>query len=281
MEGKTSDKYVFRAEAGAGVYSMVPRLLKTGIRMVGKTLGCGRMVCLTFVVTLVFTGHYIAGRFAFNNALRFAPPDWLTRDPDSCRPSTNIAFLKTHKCASSAVQNILFRYGYAHGLRFALPDYGNYFGGAVTFDADMVRLTPWYKLGVNIFAIHTKWDHEQVKSVMPNDTVYFSIVREPSELFESLYTYAEFEKFYKKSLEEFVESEDVDGDRFENICGIIKWPGISVCRGEAIKDLDAVQRMVVPCDPRESKLDLALGISASDIRVRDMSELCITCLLIK
>ncbi|XP_037781245.1 galactose-3-O-sulfotransferase 4-like isoform X1 [Penaeus monodon] len=250
MEGKTSDKYqVFRAEAEPGAYSMMPRLLKTGIRMVGKTVGCGRMACFTFVVALVFAGHYIAGgRFTFNSALRFAPPDWLTRDPDSCRPSTNVAFLKTHKCASSAVQNILFRYGYAHGLRFALPDYGNYFGGPVAFDADMVRLTPWYGLGVNIFAIHTKWDFEQVKSVMPNDTVYISIIREPSELFESLYTYAEFEKFYKKTLEEFVESEDVDGTRYRKYLWYNQMAWDFGLPAEAMKDLDAVQRLVDMAD---------------------------------
>ncbi|ROT67947.1 Galactosylceramide sulfotransferase, partial [Penaeus vannamei] len=178
----------------------------------------------------------------------FAPPDWLTRDPDACRPSANIAFLKTHKCASSAVQNILFRYGYAHGLQFALPDHGNYFGGAVSFKADMLRLTPWYKLGVNIFAIHTKWDYEQVKSVMPNDTVYISIVREPTELFESLYTYVKFENFYKKTLEEFVASEDADGERYQKYLWYNQMAWDFGLPAEAMTDLDAVQQLVDAAD---------------------------------
>nr|XP_027224669.1 galactosylceramide sulfotransferase-like [Penaeus vannamei] len=227
---------------------MVPRLLKTGVRMLGKALGCGRLTCCAFVVTLVLTGHYIAGRFTFNHSLSFAPPDWLTRDPDACRPSANIAFLKTHKCASSAVQNILFRYGYAHGLQFALPDHGNYFGGAVSFKADMLRLTPWYKLGVNIFAIHTKWDYEQVKSVMPNDTVYISIVREPTELFESLYTYVKFENFYKKTLEEFVASEDADGERYQKYLWYNQMAWDFGLPAEAMTDLDAVQQLVDAAD---------------------------------
>ena len=46
----------------------------------------------------------------------------------SCEKKTNIAFLKTHKCASSSVQNILMRFGLKNQLNFALPSAGNYVG---------------------------------------------------------------------------------------------------------------------------------------------------------
>ena len=41
---------------------------------------------------------------------------------------TKIAFLKTHKCASSSVQNMLMRFGLEHELNFVLPSAGNYLG---------------------------------------------------------------------------------------------------------------------------------------------------------
>ncbi|XP_068227593.1 galactosylceramide sulfotransferase-like isoform X2 [Palaemon carinicauda] len=116
---------------------------------------------------------------------------------ETCSAVTNIAFLKTHKCASSAIQNILFRYGFQHNLLFALPKTGNYFGIGTPFHDSMVRDTPWFKLGLNIFAIHTKWNQEKVMNVMPKDSVYITIVREPTALFESLYTFLKMTKVKK------------------------------------------------------------------------------------
>ncbi|KAM9794001.1 galactosylceramide sulfotransferase isoform 2-T2 [Syngnathus typhle] len=46
---------------------------------------------------------------------------------DTCSPSVNIMFLKTHKTASSTLLNILFRFGEKHKLKFAFPDGRNDF----------------------------------------------------------------------------------------------------------------------------------------------------------
>ncbi|KAG0723106.1 Galactosylceramide sulfotransferase [Chionoecetes opilio] len=95
-------------------------------------------------------------------------PRWM--EVNSCSPRTNIAFLKTHKCASSAVQNILLRYGDKHDLNFALPDRGNYFGiGGFSFNAGMMLSSPLNKLTPNIFAIHTKWDHAETSTGLTID----------------------------------------------------------------------------------------------------------------
>ncbi|KAL1476719.1 hypothetical protein MTO96_036301, partial [Rhipicephalus appendiculatus] len=40
---------------------------------------------------------------------------------EPCAPRKNVVFLKTHKCASSTVMNILLRYGTEHGLNYVLP----------------------------------------------------------------------------------------------------------------------------------------------------------------
>ena len=51
---------------------------------------------------------------------------WTTRR--TCLPQRKIAFAKTHKTASSTVQNVLLRYGLANGLEFLLPPVHNYLG---------------------------------------------------------------------------------------------------------------------------------------------------------
>ena len=49
-------------------------------------------------------------------------PKYLFEDEKlDCNPSTDIFFMKTHKTASSTIQNILFRYGLRYGLRIGMP----------------------------------------------------------------------------------------------------------------------------------------------------------------
>ncbi|KAG7154440.1 Galactose-3-O-sulfotransferase 3-like [Homarus americanus] len=77
----------------------------------------------------------------------------------------------------------------------------------------MLKASPWNKLGVNIMAVHMKWDHQQVKKVMPLDTAFVSIVRDPIELFESLYTYVKMDKAYHMTVEEFALNVSIDAPR--------------------------------------------------------------------
>ncbi|KAJ3585355.1 hypothetical protein NHX12_014076 [Muraenolepis orangiensis] len=73
-------------------------------------------------------------------------------------------FLKTHKTASSTVLNMLYRFGELRELRFALP--------------------MGYLLGYpHLFNAH------QVEKVMPEDTFYFSILRNPLTLVVSSFAY--------------------------------------------------------------------------------------------
>ena len=44
----------------------------------------------------------------------------------NCMKKQKVGFLKTHKCASSSLQNILMRYGLNNNLNFVLPSAGNY-----------------------------------------------------------------------------------------------------------------------------------------------------------
>ncbi|XP_026809716.1 galactosylceramide sulfotransferase-like isoform X2 [Rhopalosiphum maidis] len=115
-----------------------------------------------------------------------------------------IFFLKTHKCASSTVQNILMRFGHMENLDFLLPTMNNYIGNPMHFNTSMISnkyLTVDGKF--DMFVHHTRYSQE-IKSVMRSGTVYVTILREPTALFQSLYSFYHFDKKYKCNLTEFI-----------------------------------------------------------------------------
>uniref|UniRef100_A0A0P4VXD4 Galactosylceramide sulfotransferase-like n=2 Tax=Scylla olivacea TaxID=85551 RepID=A0A0P4VXD4_SCYOL len=182
------------------------------------------------------------GALLKNQTLHSSGPSRL--ELKTCSPRNNVAFLKTHKCASSAIQNILFRYGDKHNLHFALPDFGNHLGGKRTFKAAMVRSSPLNKVTPNIFAIHTKWDHAEVKKVMPEDTVFFTIVREPTALFHSLFAYSNFHEITGLTLQEYVNRVPADSSRIKGVFGYnqMSWDfGIPL---EDMNNLSAIHELV-------------------------------------
>ena len=74
-----------------------------------------------------------------------------------CSPRRNIVFFKMHKCSSSTVQNILFRYGDTHDLDFVIPPAGNYLGHSPFNKRFMIQLpTKEY----NIFCHHTRFSED-------------------------------------------------------------------------------------------------------------------------
>ncbi|XP_015195810.1 galactose-3-O-sulfotransferase 2-like [Lepisosteus oculatus] len=107
-----------------------------------------------------------------------------------CRPHTHVMFLKTHKTASSTVLNILCRFGEERGLRFALP-LGYQFGYPLPFKAKMVKGNNESNRTqeFSIMGHHMRFNKSEVEKVMPPDTFYFSILRDPALLAESSYTY--------------------------------------------------------------------------------------------
>ncbi|XP_057602511.1 galactose-3-O-sulfotransferase 2 [Hippopotamus amphibius kiboko] len=127
-------------------------------------------------------------------------------------PVTNVMFLKTHKTASSAVLNILYRFAETHKLSAALPAGGLFHLGY-----------PWlflarYVEGVeqggpeqrfNILCNHLRFNLPEVQKVMPNDTFYFSILRNPVFQLESSFIYyKDYAPAFKgvASLEDFLAS---------------------------------------------------------------------------
>ncbi|XP_078283969.1 galactose-3-O-sulfotransferase 2-like isoform X2 [Rhinoraja longicauda] len=106
-----------------------------------------------------------------------------------CQPKMHLMFLKTHKTGSSTLLNILYRFGEAKNLIFALP-VSYQFGYPHLFEARMVKsYNAKIRQEYHIICNHMRFHQPQVEMVMPNDTFYFSILRSPVAWMESSFAY--------------------------------------------------------------------------------------------
>ncbi|KAM8881057.1 galactose-3-O-sulfotransferase 4 isoform 1-T1 [Synchiropus picturatus] len=165
-----------------------------------RGLVCGRMgpmwmwKALLLFVVVAFAGQLLGVIFnksSVSPAPRsvFSSPDALGPSLGSCQPKTHIMFLKTHKTASSTVLNMLYRFGEEHDLNFALP-LGYQLGYPLPFNAHRVKGYRGVKVvEFNIMANHMRFNKPEVEKVMPDDTFYFSIIREPVAMAESSFAY--------------------------------------------------------------------------------------------
>ncbi|XP_076999355.1 galactose-3-O-sulfotransferase 2-like [Tamandua tetradactyla] len=124
-------------------------------------------------------------------------------------PVTNLMFLKTHKTASSTVLNILFRFAERHNLSVALPAGGRFhLGYPWLFLARYVEGSkqdgPGHQRRFNVMCNHLRFNPSEVQKVMPNDTFYFSILRNPVAQLESSFIY------YKHEVPAFKKVRDLD-----------------------------------------------------------------------
>ncbi|XP_077545408.1 galactosylceramide sulfotransferase-like [Haemaphysalis longicornis] len=128
-------------------------------------------------------------------------------------PRRTVCFLKTHKCASSAVQNLLMRYGDSHDLRFVLPSWSNYLGFTELFNRSMAAGHPPF----DMLAHHARFNESEMRAVLGPDPVFITIVREPATLFESLYSYYDFERVTRLNLEQLERAR-----RNQSLSGLLK-----------------------------------------------------------
>ncbi|KAM4040646.1 galactose-3-O-sulfotransferase 2-like [Anomaloglossus baeobatrachus] len=129
-------------------------------------------------------------------------------DTESCQPKNNIFFLKTHKTASSSIMNILFRYGEFHNLTIAFPvvKSAHYFFPNFFKASYVDGFSEKSKKEFNIMCHHMRFKITEVEKVMPEDTFYFTILRNPISRMESTFSYDNnYEPFKKsKNLEDFL-----------------------------------------------------------------------------
>lgn len=109
------------------------------------------------------------------------------------------------------MQNILFRFAEHHNLTVALPTQacgGQQFCFPAFFNTRSVNRST---LPANIITNHMRFNRAELKKLMPPDTVYITIMREPSSMFESLFTYCyvsskSLRRVPNRSLEAFLDN---------------------------------------------------------------------------
>jgi hypothetical protein len=75
----------------------------------------------------------------------------------------------------------------------------------------MLADTEWEAahLAYNIFALHTIWDRQEVAATLQPGATFVTILRDPVDLFESLWSYARMDNYYHTDLETFALSPKV------------------------------------------------------------------------
>ena len=152
-----------------------------------------------------YQGRFVAG---VKDTLDTSPK--LSATPShkgKCRKQFNVSFLKVHKAGSTTIMNIFLRFAIQHGLNVVLPSkstgFGfNYLGYGKTVSKDRIVPLPVNET-YNILCNHVVYNREAFRSIMPNDTKYIGILREPQSHFRSAMTYFGFyqglEKFVKQN----------------------------------------------------------------------------------
>ncbi|XP_038052306.1 galactose-3-O-sulfotransferase 2-like [Patiria miniata] len=141
---------------------------------------------------LVNVSHHESPR----SSKRIIPSPSSNKESNSshCSPKTNIVFLKTHKCGSSTLQNVLLRYGERRNLDFVLPEKANYLGLSVFHRGNMMYY-PVKKY--NILCHHTRFSYKEISAVMFKDSLYITILRDPVTQFSSFFNYFQRGKLYR------------------------------------------------------------------------------------
>nr|KAG5709712.1 hypothetical protein BaRGS_027737 [Batillaria attramentaria] len=115
--------------------------------------------------------------------------------PTTCSPRHHVLFLKVHKTGSSTVANILQRYGFTRHLNFVLPRRRLHSASYNYLNTPAQRLTtdkiipPPKGQHYDILWNHATYDGPFFHEIMPQDTVYISILREPLQQFQSAFEY--------------------------------------------------------------------------------------------
>ena len=83
------------------------------------------------------------------------------------------------------------------------------------FQLEWLKDVPWHEQlmaakGYDMTALHTKWNHKVFSETLGKAAVFVTIFRDPSDAFESLYSYMKLQNSYKMKLPDFIQHLDTD-----------------------------------------------------------------------
>ena len=129
--------------------------------------------------------------FQYQQQQMINPTSPTSHHHNNSSPKENIFFMKTHKTGSTTLQNILERYADSNNLHVGLSvsptDPRFRYGRGDFFNRRFVRTN--INSSINMILHHMRFSYTEVKAVMPHDTVYITILREPFSLFQSVFSY--------------------------------------------------------------------------------------------
>jgi len=111
-----------------------------------------------------------------------------------------------YQLLGSTLQNILLRYGYKHGLSFAIPIKNWMFSFDELFNANMVTRYDWNPDNqFDMMAFHSLWNGPQVDLVIPKPSKRITLLRDPVDTFESGFVYMGLEKNLKMNINQYAQ----------------------------------------------------------------------------
>ncbi|XP_052813089.1 galactose-3-O-sulfotransferase 2-like [Mya arenaria] len=155
----------------------------------------------TYVSTTTGKNSVISG--SFKNTIKLMSETRRSQTVSSaCREQFDVSFLKVHKAGSTTVMNIFLRFAISHNLSIVLPHksqgFGfNYLGYGKTVSRDTIVPLPRNET-YNILCNHVVYNKEAFRSILPVDTMYVGILREPVSHFKSASLYYGFYNQLKK-----------------------------------------------------------------------------------
>ncbi|KZS14763.1 Uncharacterized protein APZ42_020124 [Daphnia magna] len=122
--------------------------------------------------------------------------------PQKYISSRKFAFLKSHKCASTVVENIIFRFAWNNKLNVVLPTNGNYLSTVELFNHTSLNTAKWKDVNFDIFCLHSRWNKKEVMALLREEVRTFTIVRDPIEVFVSMF-------YFQDPVREFYDVKDI------------------------------------------------------------------------
>ncbi|XP_046557860.1 galactose-3-O-sulfotransferase 2-like [Haliotis rubra] len=111
----------------------------------------------------------------------------LHLDSKTCKEKHNFVFIKCMKCATETMATIIRRFGYTRNLSFVTPVSNKlYLGWPYLMTEYDIRPS---SRGYNIIMEHSIYNKTIMQKLMPKDTLYISIIREPFSHVKSTINY--------------------------------------------------------------------------------------------
>lgn len=115
----------------------------------------------------------------------------------------HVAFLKVHKTGSSTIQSIFLRFGFDRNLTFVVPSNTSQFRNVISVYESVVPgrniIPPPKDKHYDILCFHAVYNRTAFERIMPIDTKYIGIIREPFLQFDSTLRYFQPKAVFEKA----------------------------------------------------------------------------------